>query len=89
MKQLLLFFTGLMFLNGSAQLLVQNTTIVDVENKKLVPGQDVLIEGDKITAIGQKLSWPTAKIIDGSGKYLMPGLVDAHVHFFSKRQYLH
>ena len=46
MKQLLLFFTCLMFLNGSAQLLVQNTTIVDVENKKLVPGQDVLIEGE-------------------------------------------
>ena len=57
-------------------------SLVDVENKKLVPALDVLIENGVITAVGKKLSAASPQIIDGSGKYLMPGLVDAHVHFF-------
>lgn len=70
-------------LSASAQLLIRNTTVVDVENKKLIPVQDVLVEGGMITAVGKKLTAPAnTEIIDGSGKWLMPGLVDAHVHFF-------
>ncbi|RYF82420.1 MAG: hypothetical protein EON98_11345 [Chitinophagaceae bacterium] len=84
MKRLLLFsclFVLCRLIN--AQVLIRNTTIVDVENKKLVPDQNVLIEGATISAIGKKLTVPAStQIIDGSGKYLMPGLVDAHIHFF-------
>ncbi|HEY1020899.1 MAG TPA: amidohydrolase family protein, partial [Flavisolibacter sp.] len=58
-------------------------TVVDVENKKLLPGHDVLVQNGIITAVGKKLSPPgNARVMDGSGRYLMPGLVDAHVHFF-------
>lgn len=68
---------------SNSQLLIQNTTVVDVENKKLLANQDVLVENGTITAIGKKItSGANAQIIDGSGKYLMPGLVDAHIHFF-------
>ena len=66
-----------------AQLLITNSTVVDVENKKLLPGMDVMVVDGVITAIGKKLSVPAgSKIIDGKGKFLIPGLVDAHVHFF-------
>ena len=65
-----------------AQLLIRNTTLVDVENKKLITGQDVLVQNGTITAIGKKLQSSSSQVIDGSGKYLVPGLVDAHVHFF-------
>lgn len=41
---------------------------------------DILIEGEKITLIGQDLSHPNAEVIDASGKYILPGGVDAHVH---------
>ena len=42
---------------------------------------DVLIEGDRIAAIGAGLTAPAgATIIDGSGKLVMPGLVNAHLH---------
>src|SRR5665647_1921632 len=43
---------------------------------------DILIEGEKITEIGINLS-PSAdcEIIDATGKYIMPGGVDQHVHF--------
>lgn len=43
---------------------------------------DVLIDGDKIAEVGQGLEPPAdAEVIDASGKYLVPGLVDMHVHF--------
>ena len=43
---------------------------------------DVLIEGKNIAKVGAGLEAPEdAKVIDGAGKYLIPGLVDMHVHF--------
>ncbi|HZH95975.1 MAG TPA: amidohydrolase family protein, partial [Flavisolibacter sp.] len=83
MKQLLLLILCGCFLAAPAQLLIRNATVVDVERKKLLPAQDVLIQDGIVSGIGKRLTAPVgARIIDGSGKYLMPGLVDAHVHFF-------
>ena len=43
---------------------------------------DVLIDGEKIAAVGVGLEAPEgAEVIDAAGKYLVPGLVDMHVHF--------
>jgi dihydropyrimidinase len=42
---------------------------------------DILVEGEKITSIGRDLTSDTAKIIDASGKIVMPGGVDPHTHF--------
>ncbi len=41
---------------------------------------DVYIEGEKIVAIGKNLSYPADKIIDATGKIVMPGGIDPHVH---------
>jgi dihydropyrimidinase len=41
---------------------------------------DILIEGETITQIGQNLQHPNADIIDATGKLIMPGGVDPHVH---------
>jgi imidazolonepropionase-like amidohydrolase len=65
-----------------AQLFITNTTIVDVENKKLITNQDVLVQEGKIVAVGTGIKAPVGtQTIYGRGKYLLPGLVDAHVHF--------
>jgi imidazolonepropionase-like amidohydrolase len=64
---------------------ISNVTVVDVKTGKLIPGQNVIIQNDRIVAIGaaKKLKQPAdATIVDGSGKFLMPGLTDAHIHFF-------
>lgn len=83
MRPALLFLLLLFLQQAFAQLLIRNTTVVDVESKKLLPAQDVLVQNGIITATGKKIAAPVgAQVIDGSGKYLMPGLVDAHVHFF-------
>lgn len=75
----LLSFTSLM-----AQTYITNTTIVDVEKQKLIPNQTITITNDLISNIQsqKKVKLPeNASIIDGTGKYLIPGLTDAHIHF--------
>ena len=61
----------------------QNVNLVPMTDEKTVKNQTVLIKGTKIVEIG--LSNETAipehaKLIDGSGSYLMPGLADMHMH---------
>lgn len=41
---------------------------------------DILIIGEKIKQIGKELAYPGAEIIDATGKLIMPGGVDPHVH---------
>jgi imidazolonepropionase-like amidohydrolase len=68
-----------------AQTYITNVTIADVEKQKLVPNQTVVITKDLISNIqlSSKIKIPsTATVIDGKGKFLLPGLVDAHIHFF-------
>jgi imidazolonepropionase-like amidohydrolase len=64
---------------------ITDVVIVDVENGIAVPGQTVIVMGDRIDKIGAqgKIDIPEGtEIISGHGFYLMPGLVDAHVHYF-------
>jgi len=71
-------------LANKAQTIITNTTVVDVEKQKLIVNATVIIEGNSIQSINTKKSNPIAEatIIDGTGKYLMPGMTDAHIHFF-------
>ncbi|MBM6775582.1 dihydroorotase [Olsenella profusa] len=44
--------------------------------------RDVLVDGGKVAAVAESLEVPAgAEVIDAAGKYLVPGLVDMHVHF--------
>ncbi len=44
---------------------------------------DVLVEGEKITAIGKNLEAPGGtRVIDASGKFIFPGFIDPHVHIY-------
>src|SRR5690606_2709094 len=86
MKKVLLsltFFTSISVC--LAQTYITNVTILDVENQKLIPHQTVELTKDKISNIQPSKKFKTpenATIIDGTDKYLAPGLTDAHVHFF-------
>ena len=67
-----------------AQTYITNVTVADVEKQKLILNQTVIITNDLISKIqSSKIKIPAnATVIDGKGKYLFPGLTDAHVHFF-------
>jgi dihydroorotase len=59
--------------------LIKNANIVN-ENKIFI--SDVLIENEKIVLISKDISINSeTKVIDASGKYLLPGLIDDQVHF--------
>jgi len=80
-----LFLVNCCALSAFCQTYISNVTIVDVVNQKLVPAQTVEINNGIISNIQSsgKIKIPAGTIvIDGKGKYLMPGFTDAHVHFF-------
>lgn len=79
---LLLFF---IIINTNAQLLIKNTNLVDVEKKKILSGQTVLVTDGKISSVDKNKQYKLPEgttILEGEGKYLVPGFTDAHVHFF-------
>ncbi|MBL7855887.1 MAG: amidohydrolase family protein [Cyclobacteriaceae bacterium] len=64
---------------------IRNVNVIEVKTGKQLPNYSVLIANEKISWVGpdKKLRiGEQTKIIDGTGKYLIPGLVDAHIHFF-------
>lgn len=42
---------------------------------------DILIEGERISAVAENLEDPHAEVIDASGKLILPGGIDPHTHF--------
>jgi imidazolonepropionase-like amidohydrolase len=61
-------------------LLIKNTTVWTNEKEGVLPNTDVLVKNGKIAQIGKNLSDASAKIIDGTGQYLSPGVIDEHSH---------
>jgi imidazolonepropionase-like amidohydrolase len=68
----------------SASILFTNVNVFDGANLQIRPGMSVLVEGDRIKAVQPGPLTPPAgaRVIDGGGRTLMPGLIDNHVHVF-------
>ncbi|MBC5622301.1 amidohydrolase family protein [Butyricimonas hominis] len=73
-----------LWLNGTAQekaIILKNTNVVDVVEGNIREGVDVVVKGGYIQAVGKNAgSGIDGKMKDMTGKYVMPGLIDAHVH---------
>jgi imidazolonepropionase-like amidohydrolase len=68
---------------ADSPVLIQNATILTVTNGT-VKGS-ILLQNGKIAAIGDKvLAPPGATVIDGAGKYVMPGIIDCHSHIMAE-----
>jgi imidazolonepropionase-like amidohydrolase len=68
---------------GQDRLAITSVTVVNVADGSLQRHQTVVIEGDRIAVVGDadEVEVPAgAAVIDGSGKFLIPGLWDMHVH---------
>jgi len=60
--------------------LIKNATVLTVTKGKL-ENADILLMNGKIAQIGKNLSAPAgAQVIDATGKYVMPGIIDPHSH---------
>lgn len=64
--------------------LFKNGTVLTMDKAKTILKRgDVLVQGDKIVAVGENLSAPDGvKVIDAEGGIVMPGMVDTHRHMW-------
>ncbi len=61
-------------------ILIKNATVWTNEKEGVLQNTDVLIRNGKISSVGKNLSAEGAKVIDGSGKHVTPGIIDEHSH---------
>ena len=61
-------------------ILIKNATVWTNEKEGVLTNTDVLIKGGKIASVGKNLSESGAKVIDGTGKHVTPGIIDEHSH---------
>lgn len=69
-------------------LAISGVTVIDTTGGRSRPGMTVLVDGDRIDAVAPdgELDVPHgAGLVDGSGKFLIPGLWDMHVHWNEPR----
>jgi imidazolonepropionase-like amidohydrolase len=72
---------------------IQGGTVFDAVAGKLLPDRVIVIEGAKIKAVGTTQAPPAlpegARVIDARGKFILPGLIDAHVHLVHRLNFAH
>lgn len=65
---------------SAQETLIRNATVLTASHGTL-PATDILIRNGKIAAVGQNLKAPEgARVIDATGKFVSPGIIDAHSH---------
>ena len=61
-------------------ILIRNATVWTNEKQGVIKNADVLLRDGKIAAVGQGLTAPDARVIDGTGKHVTAGIIDEHSH---------
>lgn len=65
--------------------MIRHAILVDVARETLIPSQAVVVNAERIVAIGHDADiaarWSARQSIDAKDRYLIPGLWDMHVHF--------
>lgn len=66
-----------------ADLVIRGGRWVSVQSGEIVPNTDIAIKGDRFAYVGPDASYtigPETEVIDAQDRYLVPGLLDAHMH---------
>lgn len=64
---------------------ITNVSVITMTNEQVLPDQTVVVEKGIIKSISPSATFRAGRgvdVIDGTGKFLMPGLFDMHTHFF-------
>jgi len=67
----------------STSIAIREVTVISPKSRKIIPNQTVIITGGKINKLGntKQLTIPSgALIIEGKGKFLVPGIAEMHAH---------
>ncbi len=82
-RHLILWFALFGGLAWSQPVVIQRVTVIDATGRPAQPDTTVVIVGGRIAKVGpwKKIKVPkNAQVVDGAGKFLIPGLWDMHVH---------
>jgi imidazolonepropionase-like amidohydrolase len=85
----ILFFAALAFAQ-QPPVAILHVHVIPMDRERVLDDQTVVVADGKIARIGPASSVRVpagAKQIDGKGKYLIPGLTDAHVHLYSTTEF--
>jgi len=67
----------------SRTIVLHAARLLDIESGKILAPGEILVEGERISAVGKSVAHPAgAQTIDLGDATLLPGLIDAHVHLF-------
>src|SRR5690242_14771052 len=69
----------------AAVVAITHVTVVDTERGVTQPDVTVVIDGDRIASVGRSPAPAGAQVVDGRGKFLIPGLWDMHTHLADSR----
>src|SRR5919204_4769854 len=63
-------------------LVIGHVTLIDGTGRAAIPNASALVQGNRIAAVSPQdvQTPPGARVIDGTNKFLIPGLMDVHVH---------
>ena len=61
---------------------IVNATVVDVATGELHPGSTIVVQGNRIAAVGAATAGNSGQVVDANGSYVIPGLWDMHTHAF-------
>ncbi len=66
---------------------IVGATVVPMDRERALPGHTVLVRGDRIVALAPSADVDVrlATVVDATDAWVLPGLVDMHVHLWSKR----
>jgi imidazolonepropionase-like amidohydrolase len=68
---------------GDRAIVLHATRLLEVDSGRIVSPAEILIQGERIVAVGTSVQHPAgAELIDLGDTTLLPGLIDAHVHLF-------
>jgi len=69
----------------TARLFIKSGTLIDGSGSEPIPNKLLVVEGNRITLVGEtdgsmRPETPDDRVIDATGKFILPGLIDAHCH---------
>ena len=70
----------------TADLIIKNTNVF-MTYRQCFEKRDVAVAGEKFYCVSPAISYPGVREIDGKGRYMLPGLVDIHMHIESSMTY--
>ena len=67
--------------SASSSLVFTHATVIDVRTGHILRDKTIVVTGDRITALSPRAKIPAnAEVVDATGKFVIPGFWDMHVH---------